>query len=166
MNEELIIDNSNFEKYFKDIRFHKPEKGQVMAVYSAVAELVDGNLKQDMIYLLSHTPKYNETVTLFRKIGLADQDDAVRVCRELVEDLRNKMPTTEILKKPYTYKLKAFYWADKENVPKDDPHWSFVEFTNLDDHIERVEHVPGGEIRSRMILKPEKKEEDNENVDK
>ena len=172
--EELVIDEKNFDEYFKDVRKNAPQPGQVMAVYTTMAELVDGNLKRDLIYLLSHTNKYNESIVLLRKLGWAEQDDAVRVCREITEDLMKKVPIEEILSKPYTYKLQAFYYTDKVNVPKDDPHWSWVEIRKVGEsgEKERVEHIGGAEIRSKIRLSDEEtptedgeiKEEDNSGV--
>jgi hypothetical protein len=164
-NNELVIDETNFDQYFKDVRTNAPEPNQVMAVYSAVAELVDGNLKRDLIYLLSHTSKYSESVTLLRKIGWAEQGDAIRICREIVEDLVNGTSSEEVLAKSYSYKLEAFYYVNREYIPKNDPHWSFVEIVNLADKTEKVEHVPGGEIRSKIIFEGEKSSREDKPID-
>lgn len=151
MSEELIIDESNFEEYFFDVRKQGPKKGQVMAVYTAIAQLVEGNLKRDLIYLLSCTSKVKESIILLRKIGLANEEDAIRVCREITQDLKNGLPAVEIEAKPYEYKLQAFYYANHEHVPKDDIHWSFVELKNLDQHLEKIEQSSKGIIKSKII---------------
>lgn len=151
MSEELIIDESNFHEYFFDVRKNAPKPGQVMAVYTAEAELIDGDLKRDIVYLLSCTSKYKQCVIMLKKIGLAEETDAVRVCREIAEDLKNGMTSREICKKSYTYKFKAFYYTEKENIPADNPHWSYMEIKNLDEHIEKTEHIAGGTITSKII---------------
>ena len=54
---ELVIDESNFTEYFKDCRIHRPERGDVMAKYTAIAEFVDGAMKKDVIHLLLNHDK-------------------------------------------------------------------------------------------------------------
>ena len=39
--------NTYFEANFFDVRKHKPQKGQVMARYTAIAHLQDGQLKRE-----------------------------------------------------------------------------------------------------------------------
>ena len=52
MTEELIIDDNNFGQYFRDCRISRPERHDVMARYSAIAEFIDGQMKKDIIHLL------------------------------------------------------------------------------------------------------------------
>jgi hypothetical protein len=151
MSEELIIDETNFDQYFFDVRKHSPKLGQVMAVYTAEAELVDGDLKRDIVYLLSCTSKYKQCVAMLKKMCWAEESDAVRLCREIAQDLHSGMTAKEIGAKPYTYKFRAFYYTEKENVPSDNPHWSFMEIKNLGEHIEKIEHLPGGTIKSKVV---------------
>ena len=40
MTQELIIDENNFDQYFRDISKNVPEKGDVLAKYTAIAEFV------------------------------------------------------------------------------------------------------------------------------
>ncbi len=149
--EELIIDESNFSQYFFDVRKNNPKEGQVMASYTANAELVDGNLKKDIIYLLATTDKYQQCISMLERIGFAEHREAVRICKEIAEDLKNGMMSAEIRKKPYKYKLQAFYYVEKQHIPQNDPHWSYVEIKNIDNHIEKIEHYGKGVIKS--ILK-------------
>lgn len=154
--DDLVIDESNFDDYFFDVRKNAPKRGQVMACYVAEAELVDGDLKRDLIYLLSMTSKVSESVTLLRKIGLASEEDAVRICREIAEDLQEGMTAKEILAKPYTYKFQAFYYTDRELVPKDNAHWTVVELRNLEEHIEKT--GSGMTVTSKINMNPSEDE--------
>ena len=149
--DELIIDDSNFNQYFFDVKKHSPKLGQVMAVYTAEAELVDGDLKRDIIYLLSCTSKYKQCIAMLNKIGFANHADSLRICREIAQDLKDGKTSKEIRDKPYTYRLQAFYYAEKENIPSNDTHWSFMEIKNLGEHIEKTEHVAGGIIKSKIL---------------
>ena len=51
MSDEHIIDEKNFDQYFFDVRINKPQKNQVLVKYSAMAELVDGVMKKNLIEL-------------------------------------------------------------------------------------------------------------------
>ena len=164
MSEELVIDGSNFDQYFFDVRRYQPKRGQVMARFTAVVELVDGELKNDLIYLLTMTGKARECVTLMTKMGCASEKDAIRICREIAEDLQAGMSGREILDKKYEYVLNSYYYTDKENVPTDDSHWSFVEIANLDEYIEHVEKTKEGTIKSRMVLPNEEEPENDQSL--
>jgi len=134
---ELIIDESNFHEHFFEVnRNHKPQRGQTMAKYTAIVEFVDGNLKRDILNLLVNTQKAQECTILLRKLGGAVEGDALRVCREMAEDLHSGMSVEEVAKKIYKYTFEQFYWTKPENVPDDDPHWSLIEMKNLDQFIE------------------------------
>ena len=50
-----IINEENFNQYFKDVRQNKPEKDDIIAKYSAMAEFVDGGEKRQIISLLMTT---------------------------------------------------------------------------------------------------------------
>ena len=143
-----------FKEYFFDVRRNAPKKGQVMACFTIIAELVEGDLKSDLIHLLSTTSKVNECVTLLRKMGCAEEKEAMRVCREIAEDLYAGKSAAEIIAKPYQYLLKAFYYVEPQYIPND-IHWSHIEIKNLDDFIEHSENVKGKTITTRIIKNKE-----------
>lgn len=130
--EELVIDESNFDQYFFDVRKHKPQKGQVMAKYTACAELVDGRLKRDLIdLLLYHKEGGGAASKVMRKLGGSNDRDAYRITREMAEDLVAGMTVDQVAEKPYSFILEHFFYTQKELVPKDDPHWSTIEILNF-----------------------------------
>jgi len=137
---DLVIDESNFTQYFKDCRIHRPERGDVMARYTAIAEFVDGAMKKDIIHLLLNHDKAVAATNVLRKLGCATEKDAVRICREIAEDLANGMTTEQVEQKAYEYSLEAFYYTKKEYVPTDDPHWQVINLTNLDTFLDK-EHT-------------------------
>jgi hypothetical protein len=155
MSEELIdeveITEDNFSEYFFDVRMNRPQRGQCMAKYTAIAELVDGNLKRDVIYLLSTTDKVNESIELLRKIALMDEGDAISICLDIAKRLHDKENADEIANHPHEYKLEALYYTQEEHVPTDDPHWSVVELKNLEEFIEETEK---GTIKSKIVMDP------------
>jgi hypothetical protein len=106
-------------------------QGHIMAKYSAVAELIDGEGKKDILYLLKLNQAHAASAVM-RKMYGAIEPDCYRVCREIVEDLM-VMTEAEVLKKPYKFILEFFYYVKKEYVPKDDPHWQIIDLINFDD---------------------------------
>lgn len=105
-----------------------------MARFVARAELGPGRLKADLIDLLiKGLPE--SAVKVARKLGCATEIDSVRLCKRLSEDLLSMWPE-EVEKKFHEYDLEVFYYAEKENVPVDDPHWSVVTLRNLDEFLD------------------------------
>jgi hypothetical protein len=155
-DDELVIDATNFDDYFLDVRKKTPEKGQVMACYTAMAELVDERLKSDLVYLLWQTDKVRQCVTLLKKLVWADEKDAIRVCKEIAEDLNSGLTMKEIAEKPYKFLMRAYYYVKPEYIPKDDPHWSYSELIDL---TQKTEQIGEYELRSKIEF-PE--EEENE----
>lgn len=129
-DQELVIDENNFNQYFFDARVHRPKKNQVLVKYSAMAELVDGPMKKNIIDLC-RKDKIHAATQVMRKLGGACERDSVRVLKEICMDLIKGFSDDEIEKKSYKYKLEMFYYAEKQYVP-DDPHWSAITINNLD----------------------------------
>ena len=134
MTEEIEIDEGNFAEHFRDVRTSEMFRGDVMAQYTTVAELVEGNEKRQLISLLRGTEgKMEATAQVMRKLLFANELDAYRVPRMMAEDLLSGMSEDEVLIKPYKYTLEMFFYADPGDVPKDDPHWSIISILNADE---------------------------------
>ena len=104
-----IINEENFNQYFKDVRQNKPEKDDIIAKYSAMAEFVDGGEKRQIISLLMTTEdKMEATAQIMRKLLFACERDALKVPRMMAEDLISGMSTDEVAEKPYKYKVEIF----------------------------------------------------------
>ncbi len=131
----MEITDQNFSEFFFDVRTHKPKKGQIIACFTAMAELVDSIEKTNLVELIKNTDKMEAATQVMRKLFHASELDAIRVTKEIAEDLLKDMTIEEILKKPYSYKIEIFYYTEAENVPKDDPHWSVISILNLDEHV-------------------------------
>jgi hypothetical protein len=120
-----------------------------LACYTAVAEFVDGNLKRDIINLLTQSDKAKECVVLLQKLGGAEEGDAVRVCREMLEDLDSGMTDDEVAERIHRYQFQAYYYTQKEHVPTDDPHWRLIELKNVNEFVEQTEK---GTIKSKIVF--------------
>ena len=131
MEDDIEITPENFDQYFLDVRRHRPEKGLVMAKYTAIAEFVDGQHKRDIINLLK-MDKAVAASQVMRKIHCAREPDCYRVCREMCEDLLSGMSEEQVEQKAYEYVFQAFYYAKREHVPTNDPHWETVTCLKFD----------------------------------
>ena len=129
--QELVIDDSNFSDYFFDTRKHGPKKGQVLAKFRAFAVFEDGPHKHDIIQLLK-IDKAKQAAAVMQKIHYARVPDCYRVCREICEDLASGMSDEDVAAKGYEYVLEAFYYVQREHVPKDNPHWDTIQLLGFD----------------------------------
>jgi len=149
MAEDFVITEENFSEYFRDVRVAAPRRGEVIAQYSASAELVDGNEKRQVISLLTSTEnKMEATAQVMRKLLHASELDAYRVPRMMADDLLSGMGEDEVASKPYKYTLEMFFYARPEAIPKGDPHWSSISVLNIDDVAEDSPNV----VESRIVV--------------
>ena len=128
--DELVIDQSNFDFYFRDVKRNKPRKGEVMAKFSAIAEFVGGDAKRDIIYLLK-IGKVQQAAMVMRKIHGAKEPDCYRVCREMCEDLLT-LSDDEVEQKVYEYTMELFYYTQKEFVPREDSRWETIKLVDVE----------------------------------
>lgn len=146
---EEVIDEHNFSEYFKDVRTNSMSKGDIIAQYTAAAELVDGLEKRQLISLLKNTEdKMEATAQVMRKLLFASELDSYRVPRMMAEDMLSGMSDDEVSSKPYKYKLEMFFYARPENVPKEDPHWSIISVLNADQHFAENDGI---EVDSKIL---------------
>lgn len=131
MNDELIITADNFNDYFFDVRKNKPKSGQIMARFVAVAAFSDGPEKRHVIQVLK-TDKAKQAAMVMKKIHCAREPDCYRVCREMCQDLFSGMSDDEVAAKEYEFVLEAFYYTQRECVPKNDPHWQTIQMMKYD----------------------------------
>ena len=143
MMRNLVIDSSNFDQWFHDTRKNKPQKDQVLACYETWAELVDGNLKRDIIHLLMTTDNAGETgPRLLQKLAGATTESSLEVIKEMTNDLLSGMGSEGVASKPYSMHCRFFYYTWRECMPQSDPHWwstSLVEaYRPTDDEIDKA----------------------------
>lgn len=152
---ELVIDESNFYEYFFDARLHKPQKGQVLASYTAVGEFCDGPEKRQIIEFMRYTDKVESAVQIMRKVLMAKDPDAYRVPREIAEDLANGLRVEEVAQKSYKFTMEACFWTRPEYIPVDDPHWACVSILNMDQYFAKLAakdaQESGVSIKAKMV---------------
>lgn len=120
------VTDANFTEYFKDVRRNKPERGQCMARFAAIAYFEDGWVKKQVIQILKTKASGAESCrAVMRNLVQATEADSLRVVREIAEDLAAGMTDEEVLAKPYKFQLEQFYWTWPELVPAS-PHWETI----------------------------------------
>lgn len=132
----MEINETNFDQYFFDVRKHSPKKGQIMAGYTAVADLIDGPDKRFLVQMLHENNQAKAATRIMRKVFLAHEKDSVKIPLEIATDLAAGMTDKEVFAKPYKYTFEMYFYTSEEYVPKDDPHWFVVSILNLDKFLE------------------------------
>ena len=131
MTDDVKIDSSNFSEYFFDTRTHRPQPGQIMAKFAAVAEFGPGREKRDIIKLLK-LDKAHAASQVMKKIHSAKEPDCYRVPRQMAEDLLSGMSEEEVENKLYEFVLELFFYTKREHVPVNDPHWETIQLIQYD----------------------------------
>lgn len=140
MEEELVIDESNFDQYFKEVAFHKPEKGQCMVAYRAMAELLAGDIKKDIIDLLCvEEIGAKQAIEHAVKRCKTNYKEATKLVTEICQDLHAGMKKDLVLAKTYEYMLEIFYYTKPSYVPKNDIHWEIITIKNIDEYMQKLE---------------------------
>lgn len=129
MSEDIDVTSENFTQYFRDVRTNRPQKGEIMARFWAVAEFVNGPEKKELINLLKSENVY-QAVQSLRKLQGVVAPDCYRVCREICEDLLF-LPEQEVEEKSYRFMIEFFYYTQKQLVPKN-KHWEVIKLLEYD----------------------------------
>jgi len=136
---DLIIDENNFSQYFRDVLTNKPSKGDVLVCYKAIAELCDGDLKEQVVEsLFLDKVGPNKAITLLTKIGKSSRKEAISLIKKISYDLYNGMSKPMVLAKAYEYLFEIYYYSKEEYLPKNDKHWEMVKINNLDEYLDNV----------------------------
>lgn len=127
----MEINESNFNEYFFNIRTHKHQPGQVIAVYTAAAHFVESEGKKEVINLLMGEDKALAAIQQMVKLYNAKEDSAYTLLKNMAQDLFWGMTPEEVNKKDYSYIVEFYYYTQYEYIPKDDPHWSCISLEML-----------------------------------
>jgi len=132
MDEDKVeLNEENFLKYFKEAGRFPPEKGDVLAVFKACAELVDGQLKQEVVRSLKEIEGGSRfAVQMLIKQSKMSYRESIRICKEICTDLQS-LDDNEVLNKPYKFVYENKYFVRKDLVPTDSPHWEIVSLKNV-----------------------------------
>lgn len=139
MQTELTISEENFHKYFRNIRNKKRQKNDVIAVFQSSAVFQNGKLKEEIVDLLCNEfGSVAKCVGKLFKYAYVSQNEAIRLCKEIIKDFTNNISRDDIVRKEYPFFLQMFFYTKEKYVPKDDARW--------------------------MVLKDEKRENNNSSV--
>jgi hypothetical protein len=137
--EELVIDESNFSQYFREVSKSKPQKDDIIATYRAKAKFVEGDIKKNVINLLQIDENVHSAVKVMQKLAGATYPESIKVLKEISQDYLSGMSFEEIEKKEYDYTVEFFYYCKREHVPSDDPHWITItiagDFSKIEEKI-------------------------------
>jgi hypothetical protein len=163
-DDDVIINETNFTDYFFAVNNHKPQRGQVIARYAAVAMFVDGELKRNIVSLLAGEDFGGQaSVQILRKMAGATDKSSRHLAIEMCEDLLAGMSIDEVCQKEYKYDVEFFWYTERKYIPADDPHWSCLQIQNLDSFLEHEEKCNGFTIKSKIVLPEQFKDDKTEN---
>ena len=123
-----MITEDNFTEFFhKAGSNYKPLKGQVLARFCCMADLVDGEIKKSIIdYVAKNSEKHFEMAgRILTRIINCSEKDSERVLNEIKSDL-SKIDIDKVYEKPYRFMLEQLYWTKMEHIPVS-PNWSLVD---------------------------------------
>lgn len=147
MNKELIIDESNFSDYFKDVSVKKkPDKNEIIACYTTKARFCAGDVKIDVISSMKEN--VFSTIKILQKIAKARYLDSLIILKQMLSDKLAGMSDKEIEDKEYEYIAEFFYYTKKEYVPSDDPRWSTLKIHSTKDLINEEKNIL---IKSKIL---------------
>lgn len=130
-DNEIVIDETNFTEFFRDVKTSKPQQGDVLVVYRSMAELTDGELKEQMVdALICAKVGAQKAIQLFIKLGSASYKEAVKVVKQMCQDLVDGLDTKSVILKPYKFLLELQFYTRPEYVPENNPHWEVIKLKN------------------------------------
>jgi hypothetical protein len=135
----MQITSENFSEHFFNVRDHKPRKGDCIARFRAIAELIDGFEKRQMIELLKKPNTAVAIGTMMRRLAHAVEEDVYKVPQQMGADLLEGMTEEEVAKKPYEFMMELYFYTFPENVPQNDPNWAIINIVDNNDFIKVVE---------------------------
>jgi hypothetical protein len=136
------ITSENFNEYFFDIRRHKPQKGQVIACFRAICQLINNEEKRFLIQLLQRPDSARSITTMMTKVFNASKHSSWSLPIEMGNDLLGGMSVDEVAKKEYEFEGEFYYYTMPDYIPKDDPHWEIVKIVDVSDYIQSEQCTP------------------------
>jgi hypothetical protein len=128
---EIVVTEENFSEHFKEAGKQPPKRGEVLAIFRAVAELVDGDLKRDIINKLQNEDGgVRFAIQVLIKACKMSYRESLKICKEIMTDLESQS-IDEVLAKPYKFLYENKYFVKKELVPQNSPHWEIVSLKSV-----------------------------------
>ena len=133
------LNHPDFPKYFRYTDTSEPEKGDIIAKFGAIAEIVGGADKDHLINVCLQPDSAKAAAQVMRKVFNAAEWDVWGVPRQITEDLVNGMSVDDIKEKIYSYALELFFYTKPMYMPKPDEndhrYWSLIRIVNLEDYL-------------------------------
>jgi hypothetical protein len=127
MEDNLIIDESNFDKYFRNTRNSKKQKNDIIVMFSSSAVFSKGKLKEDIIDLLFYNfNSVNKCLGKLFKFAYASHSEGVKLCKDIMKDYINGMTKENIIDKEYPFVLQMFFYTKYKYVPMNDRRWMVI----------------------------------------
>jgi hypothetical protein len=138
--DNLVIDESNFSKYFRETKNTRMQEDEVLVIYRAVAELGAGDIKRDILDLLCYEKEVGakQSIQVAVKLAKATEQSATKMVTEICQDLFAGRDRNFVMAKSYEYLLEIPYYTKLEYVPVNDKHWEIVNITNLESFIKKI----------------------------
>jgi len=119
---------------FRLVRDHKPENGDIICKYNAVAYFVNGDTKRNIIYqLLNSDNSLHVCLNQMLYLVGARYKEALECLKQMLNDLSAGMSEEQVLMKEYRFVVEYFYYTKPEFFPKDDNHWTLITLKNLEE---------------------------------
>lgn len=127
MEDDIIIDEKNFDKYFRNTRNSKKQKSDIVVMFLSSAVFADGKLKEEIIYLLCHEfGSINKCLGKLFKFAYASHVEGMKICKSIINDFANGMTKEDIVRKEYHFFLQMFFYTKEKYVPKNDRRWTVI----------------------------------------
>ena len=107
-------------------------------------------VKQQIINLLLTKDKIIPALQVMRNLLCVNYQDAIRVLKEMANDLMNNYSSDEVMVKLYKFTVQMYFYTKKEYVPRNDPHWTVTSVIDMDKFFQD-DMANGVEIKSKFV---------------
>lgn len=127
MDKDILIDASNFDKYFRNTRISKKKKNDVVVMFYSSATFSKGKLKEEIVNLLStEFNSVNKCLGKLFKFAYAPYSEGLKICKSIVKDYIDGMSKDDIINKEYPFVLQMFFYTKEKYIPSNDKRWLVV----------------------------------------
>ncbi len=125
--DDFIIDENNFDKYFRNTRNSKKQKNDVIVMFSSSAVFAKGKLKEEIVDLLSmEFNSINKCLGKLFKFAYAPHAQSIKVCKNIIQDYISGMNREDIINKEYPFVLQMFFYTKEKYIPNNDKRWLVI----------------------------------------
>ena len=126
---------------FRLVRDHKPEHGDVICKYNAVAYFVNGDVKRNIIHqLLNSDNSLHVCLNQMLYLVNARYKEALECLKQMLNDLSAGMTEEQVLMKEYRFVVEMFYYTKPKFFPKDNEHWTLITLKNIEEEHIKTEY--------------------------